>query len=435
MSLVASTVVWFGSKASGARRLVLLAIADAANDDGEAELARGMIAAKCKLSSLRTVDHHVLRLVDAEELEVMHRPGRRSVLRVRYENLRPDPKFLQKYRLLRMVFGEPEPLRNIAGVDKCAPVRRIAGAPLRNLAPHPCEGLQGTPAKDCTRDLSTSRTREGVPEKTDPPPAISAEFVPGSLPALKAELREVFPTAPDEWTERDLGRLGSAQAVLATCTAEDWQALRAWFVEADDRARGRQLWPRGRAEFLENASESVEKVRTWWKARGRRWWAARGKVMPAREEEPSEDFRGFWQEHGDGRDLAEAWKCPAAAREFNQVDDRSTEREVKMGFLVRLRAWRGLPVTEVPMADWKRGTELLESIRAKMDSRVCDTELLALLAIAELPKGRRFEESETADGDAEIDAGLHAAPAEGARGGGDDGRECPRTRRDAHADR
>jgi Helix-turn-helix domain len=78
VSVQASAAVWERSRLRGLARLVLLAIADAANREGEnAFPSISTIAAMC-LVDPRTVQRKILEAVAAGELEVVKGGGRRS---------------------------------------------------------------------------------------------------------------------------------------------------------------------------------------------------------------------------------------------------------------------------------------------------------------------------------------------------------------------
>ncbi len=83
MSVRVMTWVWDHSRAGGSDRLVLLAIADCASDDGsEAWPATATLARKTRVDE-RTVQRCVQRLVELGELEVMWRSGPRGTNRYR----------------------------------------------------------------------------------------------------------------------------------------------------------------------------------------------------------------------------------------------------------------------------------------------------------------------------------------------------------------
>ena len=74
MSVRTMARVWALSKQSGTGLLMLLAIADFADDDGNAYPSVGTLAAKCRMSD-RNANHILAALQAAGELEVRHNEG------------------------------------------------------------------------------------------------------------------------------------------------------------------------------------------------------------------------------------------------------------------------------------------------------------------------------------------------------------------------
>jgi hypothetical protein len=92
MSNSVLTWVWNNSPTTGSERLILLAIADQANDDGEAFPSQGSIAKRARLHP-DTVEDGLRRMISRGELEREQRPGRSNVYRVvmRDEHAPPVP--------------------------------------------------------------------------------------------------------------------------------------------------------------------------------------------------------------------------------------------------------------------------------------------------------------------------------------------------------
>jgi len=108
------------------------------------------------------------------------------------------------------------------------------------------------------------------------------------LDRITAQLAAVWPSAPQHMTGAEMHALHGSLRVLNEFTAEDWLSCEA-FVQAPSRVRGGPLWPRSRSEFVSNAGEAIEKVRTWWKnGGGRSWWASKKPSNPAAPPRTSE---------------------------------------------------------------------------------------------------------------------------------------------------
>lgn len=276
MSVRATTAVWFESEAKGAAKLVLLAIADCANDEGIAWPSMATVARKCGLTSERGVREHVKRLEESGELEVIERPGRSSVYRIRVGDFKNSVR---------------------ASGPRQDPAPRQKSTPRQDGAPDPGRGVPDTPAGECRTPRQDSGddpkgTIKETKEGTAPAPAfpIGEGQASGGLGELRERLAIVFPHAPGMLTSREETLLLGAQAALAAVGLDVWEILRIWFVETDEVIRDGKLWPRSRAEFLEHAGEAIEKACKWWKQRGRRWWEHRQRTrgVPVAEDDPGD---------------------------------------------------------------------------------------------------------------------------------------------------
>jgi hypothetical protein len=97
---------------------------------------------------------------------------------------------------------------------------------------------------------------------------------------VQKRLSEVWPSAPRAMTGIEMHDLHGSLSVLCELSDEDWTACSAWNA-APLRELGREKrWPRDRAEFVRNAGQVVELVRTWWKAGGKRWHAGKTRQQP-----------------------------------------------------------------------------------------------------------------------------------------------------------
>lgn len=171
MSVKATTWVWDHSEASGSARLVLLAIADAADQAGEnAWPSQQTIADMCRIS-VRTVRRLVAALVELGELEVFEHGG--AAYR---EDRRPH-----RYRLVKMprpAGGQPVPPRPSAGgqedangrtkraprADTAVPITSFLDPSFQEQK-NPSGGSADADARD---DQESAMTRRRTPEPTLP---------------------------------------------------------------------------------------------------------------------------------------------------------------------------------------------------------------------------------------------------------------------------
>lgn len=320
MSVRATTAAWYGSQARGTTKLVLLAIADCANDEGgNAYPSMATIARKCGLQDERSAQRHVRKLEELGELTVEAGRGRRgsNLYHVRVDLLDQNSKKTD----------QPHPGKSATPANLPPPAdspddpRQIdRGDPGISAAPTPANL---PPKPSLNRKETGERTETPSPEPSGLGLRSEAEairLVPGSLPELSRNLATCFPAAPEGMDRGDEAALLAAQSILAELSGEDWAALQAWFGETDDDDRGCKLWPRTRSEFLWNAGEAVEKIRRWWGGPlGRRFRARRGRRsrLEARRNEsqksgpsePSADFVAFAEATGkDPADIAAAWR-------------------------------------------------------------------------------------------------------------------------------
>lgn len=299
------TAVWEASNARGTQRLVLLAIADCANDEGVAWPAMPKVARKCGLTSERGVRMHVMALEEMGELEVIERRGRSNLFRVRLETLRAE--------------NADKPPQNPSPPQKRAGVQNPSAPPRRILPPSPAESCGGPPQNPADEPKGNPKGNgEGTDVHETPPPPSGFVEDRGTLPWLEAKLGWIYPDEPGTLPQRERVAVLREQGVLAELTDDDWLGLRVWLVEADDQVRKRKRWPRSRAEFLDHCGEAVGKVRKWWRWRGARWWAAKGNRVAAKDAGPTEDFLEFWQAEGDGRPVEQAWADEAVAHAYGR---------------------------------------------------------------------------------------------------------------------
>lgn len=138
MSVQATTWVWEHSRAEGSTRLVLLAIADAANRDGERSFQSAeTIARMCKMSS-RTVRRQIKILQDLGELEVEGRAGAHGTNSYRIVGVSGGQPLGHSHDLGQSVTGDSrgQSLGHLGHADRTSGVASSDTAMSTNPIPH-----------------------------------------------------------------------------------------------------------------------------------------------------------------------------------------------------------------------------------------------------------------------------------------------------------
>lgn len=308
MSVEALSMVLKRSKAKNAPLLVMIAIADFYNDDegcawpGMERLAQ---VARC---SVRSAQAAVRQLEELGELTVDYGTGPYGTNRYRINFKKMGEEVMPSLKGRPLKMQPPPPPAESAPPQNA--VQNLQGGGAESV-PDSAPKLLGT--------LSKRLEREERDEPAPPPPALDGdpdgEETPAKTPQddlsrVRARLLEVWPNSPVGMTYAQEQGLKQLLPILQELGANDWEALRVYVNEADDRARALErgknaapvkLWPKTRAKFLGTegeAEEMIEKVRTWWKARGKGWWewkmvqaaktVAKSSPPPAAEQEPGE---------------------------------------------------------------------------------------------------------------------------------------------------
>lgn len=144
MSVRTMARVWDHSTQSGTHLLMLLAIADFADDDGRAYPSVATLAKKCRMQP-RNANVILAALRASGELDVRIGHG---------------PHGTNLYR----VCMTPEGLQKRAGVQERAGVQGIAATPAKDCST-PCKGLLDTPARDCTQTTSEPSENHQEPKR------------------------------------------------------------------------------------------------------------------------------------------------------------------------------------------------------------------------------------------------------------------------------
>ena len=116
MSVRTMARVWTESTHSGSHLLMLLSIADFADDDGNAYPAVGTLAGKCRMQP-RNAQVILTALRASGELQVRPNEG---------------PRGTNRYRIVMPSQGVP----SNAGMQRLAPLQRLAHYPCKGLHPN-----------------------------------------------------------------------------------------------------------------------------------------------------------------------------------------------------------------------------------------------------------------------------------------------------------
>lgn len=208
--------VWESSELGGTELLMLLAIADFADDEGQAYPSVRTLAKKCRLQP-RRVNYILASLQTRGELQVRKNEG---------------PKGTNRYRITL-------PLQ--------------PSAPLHQSAPLHCSAP--TPALECALPLHWSADKPLVnhqePKKTRTRVAASALDVAALLPEVEAqtlkdwmEVRKSKRAGPITATvakgiRAEASKAGvSLQSAIETCCVRGWQSLKAEWIVDNGRTPG-----------------------------------------------------------------------------------------------------------------------------------------------------------------------------------------------------
>jgi hypothetical protein len=224
MSVRTMSRVWSDSQHAGSELLMLLAIADFADDDGNAYPSVAALARKCRMQP-RNANYVLVALQKSGELEVRVNEGPRGTNRYRI-------------KLVQMADG----LQRGAGVQRAAGVQAGAGMQ-RSAVVQRGAGVQGiapTPATECAEPLHQGADEPSVNHQEPSERATSSPASPPVCPhrRLLALFVEKLPELPKPRPELWAGK--SADALAAR-----WK----WVLKAE-RENG--------TRYATNAEEAVE---------------------------------------------------------------------------------------------------------------------------------------------------------------------------------
>lgn len=198
MSIAVTRAVWERSRARGGARLVLLAIADFADDKGEAWPAAPTLAAKCRMSKSTVFEALAeLRRIGELEIDVRRGPHRCNRYRVIVRNP-DDPK------------SGPSGIRT--GIDRnLDSIDRIPDSDRPESGPNPSRNHQGS-IKGTTRGRK-SRVADRLPPLPHPGPEFAEAWA--RWEQYRRELRKRLTPSTVKAQFEMLAKLSCADAIDA----------------------------------------------------------------------------------------------------------------------------------------------------------------------------------------------------------------------------
>lgn len=223
MSVRTMARVWQFSRHGGADLLMMLAIADFSDDDGNAYPSVGTLAIKCRMKPRNAV--YVLgRLQVSGELKVLRGGG---------------PRGVNRYRITVEEVQRPAPLQ--------------AAAPMQAVAGEGCNALQGPPATDCTTPLQPVAPKPSINHQlTIKEPSVRRKRASVSDDDLTDLTSGVDPQALKDWIAvrkakltrtamlgliREAEKAGlTVNEAVTLCAEKGWRSLNArWLTGKPDR--------------------------------------------------------------------------------------------------------------------------------------------------------------------------------------------------------
>ena len=232
MSVRTMARVWAESQRAGSELLMLLAIADFADDDGYAYPAVGTLAVKCRMGE-RNASYVLAALQECGELEVQKNMGPRgsNVYRILMQGVQSVAGGVQRS-------APPTPATDCRGG-----VQQVAGEgcnPLREgvqpIAPKPSGTIIEPPVNHQKRERALTRTPvdDLADLLVDVDPQVVADFR-----ALRKAKRSVLTRTALQGIAREAAKAGmSLEAVLSLCCTRSWQGFEARWVQEQQGLTG-----------------------------------------------------------------------------------------------------------------------------------------------------------------------------------------------------
>jgi hypothetical protein len=196
MSVAATTAVWERSRAKGSSLLLMLALADYANEDHEAWPSVARLVAMTRMSE-RNIQYGLRRLTDDGELEVVEPGGRRN-----------GKGYATRYRLSGCFGAKSAPKDDGCKVDGCKPASNMGAnqrtSRVQPAAPQPSvEPSEEPPPPKKKSARATSADRNKVPD----------DFPDGLRPHARIVLKLLREVAADH-NARDVSALALSRTMM-----------------------------------------------------------------------------------------------------------------------------------------------------------------------------------------------------------------------------
>ena len=211
------TAAWKSNIPSG-RKMVLLALCDNANDQGECFPSISMLSEKCSMSE-RSVFSHIAYLEKSGAIKRENRLGRSTVYHL-------DPcKFCTPKQSLTPA--------TVAGVRSLTPAE-FAPPPLQNLHPTPAT-VAPTPANSAPITIKEPDTNTGIPNTT--PEGVEVSVWRDFQKLRKSQRAPITDTAL-AGIRREAGKAGvSMNDALQLCCERSWRGFKAeWVADKPGKA-------------------------------------------------------------------------------------------------------------------------------------------------------------------------------------------------------
>lgn len=237
MSIKVMTVVWERSRHAGTDLLMLLALADFSDDNGNSYPAVSTLASKCRMGVRNA--NYILKVLQASgELQVRANEG---------------PKGTNRYRIVLDALGG---LQSLAPLQAVAPLQASSSTPAMQF-PKPLQPIADEPSLNRQEPSKKKRARKETLalDLSGLLPEVTPQVLTDWQQVRKAKRAGPITETVVKALRREAAKAGlSLQEAVETCCARGWQALNAeWlkpqksFRERDAEAKAKEVrkWTSG----------------------------------------------------------------------------------------------------------------------------------------------------------------------------------------------